>query len=257
LNEMPWRDAEAYFKENDAVIFPIGCVHAHDHIPLGIDNMSAEVLAKRVGEKTKTLVIPTLNYGWMPQYMDYPGTLNIESRTFMDIIMQVCSCLEKWGVRRIAFINGHGGNTPYLLEVGYSLRERGMLCPVFEWWKIIQKLDPALSKEASSLPNSVSRPGITRGTETAVAMALGDFMDPADIRVLHSKNLLGSPFEQIWFQGVEFEGVPIPLSFKTREVMEDGPAGTCATAHHGQRILDLCTDFISRFLEAFKKAPMP
>lgn len=255
INEMPWRKAEEYFRANDTVIFPIGCLHAHDHIPLGIDNMSVEVLARRVGERTGTLVMPTLNYGWMPQYMDYPGTVTIGSDTLMQLVMEVCLCLERWGVKKVVFMNGHGGNTPYLLEVGCKLRERGMVSPILEWWKIIQGIDPELSKAVARVPEAAGgRPGMTRGTETAVAMALGDFMEPEDIRVVYTKEVLGAPFEQVWFQGVRYKGVVVPMPFKTREAVEEGPVGTCATREQGMEILEKCIEYMAGFVRALKAA---
>ncbi len=259
LNQLPWQQAEKYFRGNDTVLFPIGCIHAHDHIPLGIDQLSVEYLCREIEKKTGLLVVPTLPFGWMEQYRDYPGTVNLTSDTLMRVVFEISSELCRWGVRKILFINGHGGNTTYLEEVGVRLREMGMLTPIFNWWELIKTIDPDVVKKAATVPNAkADRISKTRGVETAVAMALLPKAIPPDsLRVIYSKELFGGQMQTNFFSGVVFRGVKVPMPLMTRESAEYGEIGTNATPELGQKILDEVVDFIVGFSEEIKKHPVP
>ncbi len=259
LNRLPWQKAEEYFRTNDTVLFGVGCLHAHDHIPLGIDHLAAEYISSEVEKRTGLLVVPALPFGWMPQYMEYPGTVDVTSNTLVNLLLEVASSLHKWGVRKILFINGHGGNTFYLKEVAIRLREKGMLCPIFNWWELIKLIDPPLAKQTATVPpHDDPRICKTRGTETAVAMALApEAMSPESLRIIYAKQLFGDEFKVDFFNGVVFRGVNVPMPMWTRETAEYGELGTNATPNLGQKILDEVVEFIAAFAKEFIKCPVP
>jgi creatinine amidohydrolase len=47
---------------------------------------------------------------------------------------EVALSLGYHGIRRIIFVNGHGGNTASLREISQKLRREGIYSIVYEWW---------------------------------------------------------------------------------------------------------------------------
>ncbi|TMJ12447.1 MAG: creatininase family protein [Bacillati bacterium ANGP1] len=78
LQDMSWMEAEEAFKRADTVIVPVGTLHAHGPIPIGIDARSVEKLADEVGRRTGLMVLPVLAYGENDKMKHYPGTITID-----------------------------------------------------------------------------------------------------------------------------------------------------------------------------------
>ena len=260
LNELPWKDAEAYFAERDDVVIGVGAIHAHDHIPAGIDNLSTDYFLREIEKGTGTLVVPNLPFGPMDNYMDYPGTISLSGPVFTAVVREIVRDMVRWGARRIYVVNGHGGNTPHLLDVGYEFREQGCLVPVLEWWKLIRTIDPDLDRRVNALPGSAQpgRRARTRGTEAAAAMALlPESMLPESVRVIYARELLSAPFDTRFATAVTYRGTPVPLPFGSRETTEIGEVGTEATAEMGQQILRACADFMVGFIKDLNAQGIP
>jgi creatinine amidohydrolase len=141
LSNMSWIEAEAKFKSTKVVIIPTGAVEQHGpHLGLGTDWIQAWNLAKQVGEKTDTLVLPVMPYGVSGHHKDFAGTIYLDSATFQKIVLEILSCLNRYGVKKVLFINGHGGNLSALSTAARKAREKfGMLCAISQWWEILGK----------------------------------------------------------------------------------------------------------------------
>lgn len=65
--------------------------------------------------KADVIVVPPILLGISGHYMPFPGTLTLSPQTLIALIMDVCRSLKAHGMKRVAFINGHSGNTPALM----------------------------------------------------------------------------------------------------------------------------------------------
>ena len=260
LVEQPFRDTAAYFKKNDAVVLGVGAIHAHDHIPQGIDTLTSEYFVREIEKRTEVLVVPTIAYGPMDSYMDYEGCISPRSETFRDYVDQVCMDLYKWGARKFFVVNGHSQNQPGLLEVGMKLRRRGGIMPIFEWWRMIQGIDPVLDKAVNALPEGVdaNRKARTRGTETAAAMVLvPGAQTPESLKVIYARELFGGAMRTNFATGLNFKGFVVPTALGSRETTDWGDVGTNATKEMGEQILKKCLDFMVEFIDHMKKTGVP
>ncbi len=110
----------AYMLNPEAVhIIPVGSLEQHDNLPLGTDTLIAECISWRVrdrlaGEGLDSLILPPLFYGFSPEWAGYPGTVTLSMEAFCNIIASIVNSLGGQGVRRIVFLNGHGGNSNIL-----------------------------------------------------------------------------------------------------------------------------------------------
>jgi creatinine amidohydrolase len=110
--------------EGSLFIQPIGAVEHHGpHLPLGTDSIVVDELAKAVMVERHDLdlvMLPTLSYGLSTEHIWAPGTITLSTATVLAVLGDVATSVVRAGGKRLAFFNGHGGNT-HLLRV--AIRE--------------------------------------------------------------------------------------------------------------------------------------
>ena len=110
------------------VVLPIGSTEQHGpHLPVQVDSLLVSEVAKRAAERAgdeTILVMPTVWTGLAEHHMGFGGTVTLDYAVFYALIRQVCLSLTRQGIRRIALLNGHGGNIIALqLAAGELARE--------------------------------------------------------------------------------------------------------------------------------------
>ncbi|HUI38390.1 MAG TPA: creatininase family protein [Thermoplasmata archaeon] len=108
LRELDSRTFERRLAENPLVILPIGALEAHGpHLPLGSDEVQAEVTALALAERIDGLVAPTIPYGSCPGTRGFPGTVSLSMAPLGEFVRAVLSEFGRMGVRRILVLSGH------------------------------------------------------------------------------------------------------------------------------------------------------
>jgi creatinine amidohydrolase len=129
LGELTWAEAERVLTPESVVVVPLGAQakeHGH-HLPLQNDWLLAEYLKERVLEAIDVVVAPTLNYGFYPAFLEYPGSSSLSRATARDMIVEICRGWSQHGPRRFYVLNT--GISP-LLPLGDAaaiLAEEGIL----------------------------------------------------------------------------------------------------------------------------------
>ncbi|MFH0818190.1 MAG: creatininase family protein [Candidatus Micrarchaeota archaeon] len=138
-SSLSWEELEKERKRNPVVILPVGAVEAHGrHLPLDVDSLIPYELAKEVGDKTDSLVLPVFPYGHCFSLREYPGTISLSPETLSKSIYEICSELIRNRFSKILILNGHGGNfspIKYALEKLDADGEDFQACAV-EWWAV-------------------------------------------------------------------------------------------------------------------------
>jgi creatinine amidohydrolase len=107
LDTLTWPEAERALQELPTVLVPVGArtkEHGH-HLPLNNDWLIAEYLARRVAEQCSVLVLPTVEYGYYPAFLEYPGSISVRSDAFRDTIIDICQSLKLQGAKRFYILN--------------------------------------------------------------------------------------------------------------------------------------------------------
>jgi creatinine amidohydrolase len=106
-----WQEVEDYLRRQTGIILPVGSVEQHGPNGLiGTDHLTAEFVARGVGERIGCLVAPTLAYGMSQHHLGFTGSATLKPSTLMLVVRDVVQSLALHGFRRFFFINGHGGN---------------------------------------------------------------------------------------------------------------------------------------------------
>ncbi|MEM7029897.1 MAG: creatininase family protein [Chloroflexota bacterium] len=134
LTHMAWPDVAALDKKEGVVILPIGAIEQHGpHLPTQTDTMIAthmvDATLAQLPDAVKAWALPTLNYGKSTEHLKFPGTISLSADTLVRVLHDIGRSISRAGFRRLAFVNGHGGNIALLDMVARDIRaETGLMC---------------------------------------------------------------------------------------------------------------------------------
>ena len=129
-----WSEVAALDKQNGVVILPIGAVEQHGHhLPLLTDtlivNRMLDAALAALPDETPVWALPTIPYGKSNEHTGFPGTVSLSAQTLMAVLHDIARSLATAGFRRLAFLNGHGGNSALLEMMAREIRAAtGLLC---------------------------------------------------------------------------------------------------------------------------------
>jgi creatinine amidohydrolase len=107
-----WMQVEEYLRRDDRIVLPAGSTEQHGYLSLGTDAILAERVAVEAAEPLGIPVLPALPFGMAPYFAAFPGSMSLRITTYIEVIRDLLDGLAKQGFRRIAIVNGHGGNSP-------------------------------------------------------------------------------------------------------------------------------------------------
>ncbi|MFI5244336.1 MAG: creatininase family protein, partial [Gemmatimonadales bacterium] len=107
VEDLTWVEAERVLDSGTVVVIPLGA-EAKEHGPqlrLKNDFVLAEYYATRVLQASKVVVYPTLNYGFYPAFVEYPGSTTLRLETARDMIVDIVRTIARHGPRRFYVLN--------------------------------------------------------------------------------------------------------------------------------------------------------
>lgn len=107
-----WMQVAEYLEHDDRIVLPIGSTEQHGFLSLGTDAILAERVSVEAAEPLGVPVLPVLPFGLAPYFSAYPGSMTLRISTYLEVMRDLLDCLAGQGFRRIAVVNGHGGNIP-------------------------------------------------------------------------------------------------------------------------------------------------
>jgi creatinine amidohydrolase len=128
---------EEYLGRDDRIVLPIGSTEQHGYLSVGTDAILAERVAVEAAEPLGVPVLPVLPFGITPYFAAFPGSPSLRTATYVAVIRDLLDSLFGQGFRRIAVINGHGGNSPaagVLREWMTETRKARVQVLFHDWW---------------------------------------------------------------------------------------------------------------------------
>jgi creatinine amidohydrolase len=164
LGRLTWVEAEAYFARGWPLLLPIGagCKEHGHHLPLENDFLLAERLTARVLERVEVLALPTLNYGYYPAFLEYPGSVSLPAEVMSETVVAICQSLHGQGARRFYGLNTGVSTVRPLTVARQKLRELGVDFDFCELGQAIGVVEERLRQQ----------PGGTHADEMETSMML-------------------------------------------------------------------------------------
>lgn len=127
LQEISTVAATALPLKDKILIFPIGSQEQHGpHLPMGTDTIILDAIVKGVREKLGSnspyVFLPSMPYGKSPEHMSFMGTVTFRATTLISILEDIVGSMHTHGVRKMVFLNSHGGNTYLLNSLAHDLK---------------------------------------------------------------------------------------------------------------------------------------
>ena len=143
IEKLTWIEAEEVIKEYDVVLIALGArTKEHGpHLPLNNDFTMAEYLKEQVTKKVPVIILPTLQYGYYPAFLEYPGSISLQHDTFKNVIIDICNSFNGYGIRKF-----------YVLNTGVST-----LRPLKDAVEELEKKN-SHRRHDSNIPMSIDRP---------------------------------------------------------------------------------------------------
>jgi creatinine amidohydrolase len=126
--ELAAEDLNALAAAEAIVALPVASMEQHGpHLPVGVDTILCEAVCRRAAEIVAgtapaadptimeppvrpVVVAPTLWCGMAEHHMSFGRTFTFDIPTYRVVLLAFLKSLERAGFRRIAIVNGHGGN---------------------------------------------------------------------------------------------------------------------------------------------------
>jgi len=107
LENLTWQEAEKVFKEYKVIVIALGarCKEHGPHLPLNNDYIMAEYFKNRVLAELEVIAAPTLQYGYYPAFLEYPGSACLRLDTFASVIKDICNSFSAQGIKHFYIIN--------------------------------------------------------------------------------------------------------------------------------------------------------
>ncbi len=227
-------------------VLPVGAVEQHGpHLPLSVDAQVADTLAKRLAkalpEDNPAIFLPTQSIAKSNEHLCYPGTMTLSAETLIAAWSEIGACVARSGVRKMVFLNAHGGNVPVMDIVARELRvHHGMLVFCVNWW--------GLGLPEGLYPKNEEKHGIHAGDmETSVMLAL----DPDNVNMARARDF--RPRTHEWES--EYRHVSLGQGARPAWQIQDlHPSGACgnaaaASSDKGEATLVFA---VERLVEVFK-----
>ena len=170
LEDLTWIEAERALTPETVVVVPLGAQSKEHgpHLKLKNDFILSEYLKKRVLEKSAVVVAPTVNYGFYPAFVEYPGATSLTLETSRDMIVEICRGLARFGPRRFYVLNTGVSTNRALAPAGELLAAEGILMRYTDLLKVMEPVEKSVSRQE----------GGTHADEIETSMIL--YMSPAD-----------------------------------------------------------------------------
>jgi creatinine amidohydrolase len=120
---MTWKEVEAAAGRDPVVLVPAGTVETQGpNNYVGVEHIYPERLAQDAAKSTNAVVVPTIPYGWSPDFEGYPGTISIRPATLQQVYEDVARSIVRHGFDHVLFLVTHINNQPPVEEAAYNIR---------------------------------------------------------------------------------------------------------------------------------------
>lgn len=233
------------------LILPIGTTEEHGpHLPVDTDARIAEGYGERLAQALlpdlPLLLMDTIRYGYSMKVMqNWPGTIVVPTRTFMDYVFAVCRSVLEMGFGKLVILDCHGHHDGPLKTLS---RELGDACD-----RGIAIISPArLSAEAFQAVRRSEPGGAIHGGEWETSVLLHISPEVVDMSLATDVDVMR--YRSDFVAGDNFTGGQ-RVSWSTWHLQQSqtGLYGdpTVATAETGRVIMDAAVTEGARFLREF------
>jgi creatinine amidohydrolase len=251
--ELSTRDFATLDLSGVVAILPVGAVEQHGpHLPVCVDaainNAVIDRAVSMMRDTSPILVLPPCSIGKSTEHTAFPGTLTLSHETLTNVWLEIGESVHRAGVRRLLFLNSHGGQPQIVDIVCRELRIRhGMLAVGTMWSRITQQDDLFDAHER--------RHGIHGGEiETSVMLAAY----PGLVKMQFAENFVPLSVELEHGGGLLTPEGAVGFGWQAQDLCVEGACGnaTAADARRGEILVDRAAQALLKLCGEIAAFPM-
>jgi creatinine amidohydrolase len=226
------------------VIVPVGATEQHGpHLPTGTDSLLADAMTQLIASKTRAasvIVFPTLSVTASREHHDFAGSVWTDTETLIAQLAAAGRAVAKAGIKRVVFLNAHGGNIPSLQIACRQLRiDHGLVAVAAGW------MTPGMPK----VPVHLKHPEDIHGGFLETSVMLHFHPDLVDMSC--AQDFVST--SQKVAQDNSYLRVlgPVSMGWTSRDLHPSGAVGNAkaATADAGREIAEICAEAYATLLD--------
>jgi creatinine amidohydrolase len=237
-------------------VLPVAAIEQHGpHLPLSVDtDLVNGVIAYSLPhlDPVRVLFLPTQTVGRSIEHIAFPGTLTLGAATLIQSWVDLGECVARTGIKKLVFLNAHGGNVSTLDIVGRELRARfGLTVLTVNTFSL-----PVPAGVRQLFGPDEERFGVHGGdVETSMMLAL----HPHKVDMAQAKNFRSSSQDRARDYAILGNGSSAKLAWAAEDLHAAGAAGdaAAATAAKGEAVLQAAGQALAQLLaEVADLAPL-
>ena len=251
FRDQSWPQIEEHIKKKSLLLLPVGTTEEHGpHLPVDTDARIAEAygirLAEALSPEMPVLLMDTVRYGYSMKIMkQWPGTIIVRTRVFMDMVFDICRSVLDMGFDKLVILDCHGHHSGLLNVVSREL------CDACD--KAIAVISPAtLSRDEFNAVRKSPQGGVIHACEWETSILLHISPEVVDMSKATDEDIMR--YNSDFVAGDGFMGRQ-RVSWSTWYIQpsKTGVYGdpTVAAAETGKAILDAATANGARFLKEY------
>ncbi|SEO48104.1 creatininase family protein [Trujillonella endophytica] len=127
LTELSAPAIDAALGPDSVLVLPTGAIEQHGpHLPVATDLLIAQAMAERAverfGDELDLWLLPPLAYTKSNEHAWSSGTFWLSAATLTAVLADLGRSVARTPARRLAFLNGHGGNSALLQVAARDIR---------------------------------------------------------------------------------------------------------------------------------------
>ena len=246
-SDLTTAEFEAIDRSRAVAVLPVAATEQHGpHLAVSVDADINRILIERTLKvldlSLPVLALPAVEVGLSPEHAEFPGTLTLSAETLTTLLVELGQSVARSGIRKLALLNTHGGQSQILDLAAQRLRNGDDLVVAclnaYRYWDVADRFGEAEAvygihggaAETSVMlfgrPNAVRMDKVARFHNRAADMAEG-------------------------FEVLQPYGRTVGLGWQMQDLNLEGAAGdaTAATAAHGEEMVAMAAARIAEILE--------
>lgn len=135
-------------------ILPLAATEQHGpHLPLATDSVinrgHLDALVAVAPEDLDFRILPVQEIGKSNEHIRFPGTLTLPPAVLIEMWTEIGLSVARAGIRKLVFVNSHGGNEEIMGIVARELRQRVSMLSVKSGWSRFGKPEGLFSDRES------------------------------------------------------------------------------------------------------------
>lgn len=242
-DNLTWTEIRELAEKDAVVLIPIGSTEQHGpHLPVGCDSIIAthisECACRKLNDSgVSAVVAPTMTVCNSMHHMSFPGSMSLSPTCFMQMLEEWCTCISSHGFKKIALINGHGGNSAPIQVALIGINNKlgfHVYCVNYYEYPDMERINAGILTTQSGLIHACEG-------ETSIMLAIdGSLVDPI------YRETSGGESYGLWAR----DGGYAKTFSRMEEVTSNGVEGNsyAATAEKGAALIEVASENICRVL---------